>query len=80
MTQTNFLKLELEEKHLYLRQNGLELASRITSFGKFQNYVFYEVDNFFVEEIYDMKLLCLSEINIITEKEVYQKYIDISLL
>ncbi|NCT17916.1 MAG: hypothetical protein COW66_13195 [Flavobacteriaceae bacterium CG18_big_fil_WC_8_21_14_2_50_34_36] len=80
MTQTNFLKLELEEKHLYLRQNGLELASCITSFGKFQNYVFYEVDNFFVEEIYDMKLLCLSEINIITEKEVYQKYIDISLL
>tara|TARA_R110000850_G_scaffold218852_3_gene344466 strand:+ start:69659 stop:69901 length:243 start_codon:yes stop_codon:yes gene_type:complete len=80
MTQTDFLKLELEEKHLYLLQNGTELASCITSFGEFQNYVFYSMDNFFVEEIYDMKLLCLSEINIISEKEVYEKYIDISLL
>lgn len=80
MTQTDFLNLNLYEKDLYIRQNGTELTSCITSFGELQSFVFYEIDSFFVEKIYDMKLLCLSEINIITEKEIYKKYVEISLL
>ena len=80
MYPVEFLELDLEERRCYIRQHGTELASCLTSFGELQNYVFYAVDDFFVEEIYDMNLQCLIEINIISEKEVYDKYVEKSLL